>query len=716
MATSLVLLARWRVLAALAVLVLGTTLALPGEARAGRSRPGTITAGSAYSAALGESIAYNVYLPYGYQRGNQRYPVLYLLHGRGDTMQAWTQVKATLDEMIQDGRIPALIAVMPDAPWSSRGSWYVDSRYTGADEPGRPVETALTQDLVKQVDATYRTAPIRNARMVGGYSMGGAGALRFALAHQDLFASALVLSPAVYTPLPPGDSSTRDYGAFGLGDQKFTDDMYQKLNYPQLLSTVNPDLPVRLFIAVGDDEYANPDPADAHHDLDFESEVLYNAARRVPGVSAEMRILDGGHDWSVWAPAFEQGMANLGSALSVVPPVGLPAPVYGTPGTDWAGGAAAQADGSTTLGFAASGPVDGQPYAGRLDAVLTRLRPDGTPQWTKQLGTAADERLYGVAALPDGGVLAAGYTKGDLDGHHAGSTTDDAFVVRLDADGVVRWLTQFGVAAAADRAYGLTATSDGGGYLVGYTKGALSGTNGGDKDAILARITPDGQLAWVRQLGGSGEDKGYGVAADATGVFVVGSTPAGLPGAPALGGLDGWIARYGVDGTLQWVSTVGGSGDDRLSAVTVTTTGLAVATGVSNGDLLAVAYTAAGGQQWSTTLATPSTDAGAAAVALPGGEVELVGYTSGRVGVAAGAADILTVRLSAKGKQLSAAQLGSARDDGVDPFAEPNLFAAPTPTGRVLVTGLTYGTPTGGTAPGNGDVFLATVNATTGLP
>jgi len=206
-------------LAALALAALGTTLlALPGDAQAAKVHAGTVSTASAHSAALGEDIAYNVYLPYGYQNGTQRYPVLYLLHGRGDTMQAWTQVKGSLDEMIQQQAIPPVIAVMPDAPWSQRGSWYVDSAYTGADDPGRPVETALTRDLVQAVDATYRTAPIRQARLVGGYSMGGAGALRFALAHQDLFGSALVLSPASYTPLPPADSSTRDYGAFGSGE------------------------------------------------------------------------------------------------------------------------------------------------------------------------------------------------------------------------------------------------------------------------------------------------------------------------------------------------------------------------------------------------------------------------------------------------------------------------------------------------------------------
>ncbi|MFG1682541.1 alpha/beta hydrolase-fold protein [Nonomuraea sp. NPDC049269] len=704
---------RWSGVGALVSLALVVLLAVPGEARVHADRTGTITAASAPSAALGESIAYNLYLPYGYAKGADRYPVLYLLHGRGDTMQAWTRVKDTLDAMIRTRRIPPLIAVMPDAPWSERGSWYVDSRYTGSDLPGRPVETALTRDLVAHVDATYRTAAIRQARMVGGYSMGGSGALRFALAHQDLFGSAIVLSPAVYTPLPPSDSSARDYGAYGQDGAKFADVVYQELNYPALLPKLDQDLPVRLFVAVGDDEYANPDPADAHHDLDFESAALYNAARRSPAISAQLRVLDGGHDWTVWTPAFEQAMAELGPALSVTPPAGLPAPLYGTAAQDWAGGVAAHADGSLTTGFAASGPVGGQPYAGRLDAVLVHGGADG---WTRQLGTAADERLYGVAALPDGGVLAAGYTKGDLDGHHAGNATDDAFVVRLDAKGEVRWLTQFGAPGVADRLYGLSAAPDGGAYVAGYTKGALDGANSGDKDALVARLSADGAVSWVRQYGGVGEDKAYGVASSGTNLYVTGSATAALPGTTALGGLDGWLAGYDLKGTRQWATSVGGAGDDRLNAVAVTTAGLAVATGGVGGDLVAAAYTGAGKQRWQTTVATSAADEGAAVVPLPGGAVSLAGYTRGRVGVVAGAADILTVRLDGKGKQQSAAQLGTARDDGVDPFAEANLYATATPSGQVAISGLTYGTPTGGAPLGNGDVFTTTIDPSTGLP
>jgi len=242
--------------AALAVILLAPSAVGSGSAVAA----GEITSASFRSATLNESVAYNVYLPAGYASSAKSYPVLYLLHGRGDTMSAWTQMKGALDELIASGEIPPTIAIMPDAPWSSRASYYVDSEYRGAD-PGRPVETAFTKDLIRHVDATYRTVADRSGRGVAGYSMGGYGALRYSLAHPDLFGAAIVLSPVVYYPDPPSDSSTREFGAFGRGNRLFVERIYRHLNYPALFKSFEATgLSLPMFIAVGDDEYKTPSP------------------------------------------------------------------------------------------------------------------------------------------------------------------------------------------------------------------------------------------------------------------------------------------------------------------------------------------------------------------------------------------------------------------------------------------------------------------------
>lgn len=274
----------------------------------GTGAAGMLESGSAWSAALGEEIRYRVYMPPGPRRGGLA--SAYLLHGRGDDLDAWPRVAPLLDEMTHRRVLPPVVVVMPDAPWSDGGSWYVDSAFTGS-PVGRPVETALTRDLVAHVDTAYGTVRDRDHRVVGGYSMGGAGALAHLLRHPDLFAGGLVLSPAVYDPLPPADSSAREFGAFGRGADRFADDIYATANAEGLLAayTARADPPpVRMFLAVGDDEWPNPLPEDARHDLDLETATVHNRAKRVAGVSSRLRVLAGGHDWSVWESAFVEGL------------------------------------------------------------------------------------------------------------------------------------------------------------------------------------------------------------------------------------------------------------------------------------------------------------------------------------------------------------------------------------------------------------------------
>lgn len=313
-------------LALRSVPILLCLLAAGSPARAAElARGGTIQAHSTVSAHLGKDLAYQLYLPPGYVAdGSVRYPVLYLLHGRGDKMTAWAPIAPDLDRLISAGRIPAVIGIMPDAPASCRAGYYIDSQFTGA-EPrglpaGEPVESAFTRDLLAHVDATYPTRAERGGRIVAGYSMGGYGALRFSLAHPELFGAAIVLSPAVYFPLPPRDSSTREFGAFGRGAQPFDEEIYTSLNYPVLLPRFTArGLPLVMFIAVGDDEHALADPGEMDHDLDYEAHTLYNKIRRVPLVAAQLRVIDGPHDWATWRPAFVEGVEHVFSRLTVTP-------------------------------------------------------------------------------------------------------------------------------------------------------------------------------------------------------------------------------------------------------------------------------------------------------------------------------------------------------------------------------------------------------------
>lgn len=671
------------------------SLVVPGSAAQPTAALGVITTASLPSPTLGENINYNVYLPAGYDESVRRYPVIYLLHGRGDSMSAWTQVKSRLDELIGSGEIPPTIAIMPDAPWSSRASWYVDSAYKGID-PGRPVETAFFRDLIPRIDATYRTIADRSGRAIAGYSMGGAGALRYSLAHPDVFGAAIALSPAVYFPLPPADSSTRDFGAFGKGKDPFSEATYLKLNWPATLkSFAATGLQSHLYIAVGDDEYKNPKPIDATHDLDFEAHVVFNQASRVPNLTSEFRVVDGGHDWDVWGPTFTEGAKYIFQYIGKPPATPMQAAITGTAGNDFAGGIATDASGNVYQAVAAAGALDGQPYAGGTDVALIKYRADGSRDWTRSLGSSGTERAYGVAVDSDGRVAVTGYTNGDLDGSHAGNATDDAFVAQYDADGNRRWLTQFGVPGVADRSYSVAV--DGSDiYVGGYTKGALGGANQGDKDLFVARLDGDGRQVWLRQTGSAGEDKGMAIAVSGGAVYLAGMT-AGELGTSA-GGVDGFLARYSAGGDPVWTKQFGTTASDEVWGLAADPAGGVYLTGYTAGDfagtlagdkdILVARADGDGALTWRDQFGTTGNDKGAAVGVDAGGNVYVGGFTDGSLETPLGKFDGVLTKYSPDHTRTWTRQFGTADDDAADPFAEANLYLTVTPTGTQL-SGLT---------------------------
>lgn len=671
--------------------------------------PGTITAEAFRSSTLGEDLAYNVYLPAGYAASAARYPVLYLLHGRGDSMAAWTQVKGRLDAMITAGEIPPTIAIMPDAPWSSRASYYVDSTYKDKGKaPGRPVETALIHDLVPHVDSAYRTIAERTGRAIAGYSMGGSGALRYSMVYPELFGAAVVLSPAVYSPQPPKDSSAREFGAYGKGKKAFSESVYRKLNYPAAFkSFAAKGLPSHLFLAVGDDEYKNPKPKDFQHDLDFETHVVFNQAVRVPGLTSEFRVVDGGHDWDVWGPTFAEGAKYIFQFIGKPPATPMQAPLSGTPGEDRAGGGGVAVDGAGNSyeAIAAEGAVEGQPYAGAKDVALTKYGPDGGRLWTREFGTAGTERAYGVVLDAQGRPTIVGYT--------TGSGSDDAFVAQYDGQGNQRWFTKLGT-TAADRGYAVASDADGSIYLGGYTKGELGGVNAGDKDVFLAKLDPAGKQVWVRQFGSAGEEKGMALAVSGDGVYLAGMTAGAL--GEQVGDTDGFVARFDREGNRTWLKQFGTEQADEFWAMTGDGSGGVLLTGYTAGDfagelagdkdLIVARVDASGAVVWKDQVGTPGNDKGAA-IARDETGFAVAGFTDGPLRTGLGKFDAVLLRYKADQTRESVRQFGTTEDDGADAFAEANLFVAAR-DGKAYVSGLTAGSTANQQAIGNGDVFRIT--------
>jgi endo-1,4-beta-xylanase len=138
--------------------------------------------GSFRSASMGVQVGYNVYLPPGYARGSARYPVVYFLHGAGGNENSDAGAFSALAaKLAEEKTVPPVIAVFPNGGMSGY-----------RDRPENKVmgETLIVRELVPLIDRTYRTRASRDGRTIGGFSMGGGGAVRLALKHPDLFSAA----------------------------------------------------------------------------------------------------------------------------------------------------------------------------------------------------------------------------------------------------------------------------------------------------------------------------------------------------------------------------------------------------------------------------------------------------------------------------------------------------------------------------------------------
>lgn len=148
-----------------------------------------------------------IYTPPGYDKhGEQRYPVVYLLHGLPFSEKCYTDIKTWdewiggtspfqeypdfptegfrewVDGMIESGTIEPMIIVMPNAENEMYGfSFYTNSVLNGN------FEDFIVKDLVNYIDNNYKTIASNEGRAVVGNSQGGYAAIKFGLLYPDKF-------------------------------------------------------------------------------------------------------------------------------------------------------------------------------------------------------------------------------------------------------------------------------------------------------------------------------------------------------------------------------------------------------------------------------------------------------------------------------------------------------------------------------------------------
>lgn len=255
------------------------------------------------SVALGHPLAYSIYLPEGYGDASASYPVMYLLHGLGGGETDWINAGGaarTANRLIASGTIAPMVIVMPDGA----SSWYVNSRERGG--PG-DFETAIGHDLQDHIEETYNVRNDRAGRAIAGLSMGGFGALRFAMLTPERYMSAVSLSGAIVTDDTPDTPVTAQQiklfrTAFG---SPFNATIFNAENIFRYIEGVsNSTIKPSLLITVGDDDYFNL------YDGAF---ALFKSlkARKIP---VEFRVTDGNHSWRLWSQEIETALRFIDAA------------------------------------------------------------------------------------------------------------------------------------------------------------------------------------------------------------------------------------------------------------------------------------------------------------------------------------------------------------------------------------------------------------------
>jgi len=142
------------------------------------------------SASMHKTYKAAVVIPAGYDKSNNAFPVLYLLHGGFGHYRDWidkTPDKNLLGNLADQYNI---IIVLPEGEVFS---YYIDSPVDKASQ----FESYLIKNVVVKIDNTYRTNRNSNARAISGLSMGGYGALYLSARHPELFGAAGSMSGAL---------------------------------------------------------------------------------------------------------------------------------------------------------------------------------------------------------------------------------------------------------------------------------------------------------------------------------------------------------------------------------------------------------------------------------------------------------------------------------------------------------------------------------------
>ena len=277
------------------------------------------------------------------------------------------------------------------------------------------------------------------------------------------------------------------------------------------------------------------------------------------------------------------------------------------------------------------------------DAWVLRLDSDGNVKWQKAYGGSNYDVITAVAVADNGDIIVAGYT----DSFGAGSK--DSWILRLDENGNVKWQKAYG-GSGDEVITAVTVAPNGDIIIAGYTYSF----GAGKADFWALRLDSDGNVKWQKAYGGSEDDEAGGIAIALNGdIIVVGYTKSF-----GAGKADFWALRLDSDGNVKWQKAYGGSEDDIAFAVAITENGDIIVAGYTlsfgtNGDAWVLRLDSDGNVKWQKAYGGSGWDSVNAIVITDNGDIVVVGDTDS---FGAGGRDFWALKLDEEGN-VSASQL-----------------------------------------------------------
>ncbi|WP_210466820.1 Ig-like domain-containing protein [Rufibacter roseolus] len=202
--------------------------------------------------------------------------------------------------------------------------------------------------------------------------------------------------------------------------------------------------------------------------------------------------------------------------------------------------------------------------------------------WNRRFGGSASDDFTAAVKTSDGGYLLGGFSSSGISGDRtqASQGLTDFWIVKTGSTGAKAWDKRFG-GSAEDNLYSIVQTSDGGYLLGGQSRSGIGGdrTQGsqGGYDYWIVKVSSTGVKQWDRRFGGSADDYLNTVLLTSDGAYLLaGTSSSGISGdrtQASQGGQDFWVVKVSGTGTKLWDKRFGGSASDYLEKAVTTSDG-----------------------------------------------------------------------------------------------------------------------------------------------